>query len=125
MSIETLIAENTAALNRLSALLEKSVPVKESATLALGKLGSADPDYAPPAAQKEEVGKPIGIPADKPKATGENISFDDLAVAFRGLLKANRDAAVALLGEFKVEKLSGIEPADYVAVRARISELLA
>ena len=118
MSLEAAIAENTAALREVVALITR-----------LGAMPG--PDVVTPAAVPANAKPAAKPPAPTPAAEAEIASapeatYDDVKRAIIEVSKAKgRDAAVALLAEFGATKAPDLKPEQYAALRARAAEVLA
>ena len=117
MSLEIAIAENTAALREVAALL-----------LKLGAMpgpGVSTPADVPPKAAKAPTPAPVPAeppPAEEPPA---ELTYAHVTRALTSLMKGKGHAAVvALLREFKAEKGPDIKPEQYAAVCLRVTEML-
>jgi hypothetical protein len=123
MSLETALADNTAALRELHALLARvSVPTAAE-TPPAPKSRSAAPT-APTSPTAEAA--PAAAPATT--AAASEPTYDDVKRAIIDVSKAKgRDAAVALLAEFKATKGPDLQgtPEKFAPFVARAAELLA
>lgn len=114
MSIEQLIADNTAALRELAAAMSGSKAPAAAATAA-----------APAPAASEEKKKPGRPPKVEPK---KNVHTREEMVAVLGEVKAKFDieAARALFRNDAVQKMGDIPEADidtvYAAAKAKLEE---
>lgn len=120
MSIEQAIADNTAALRDLIAVLSKQSAV---ATVA-PKQEKAKPEpkveKAPEAPKVEAPAPQDAPPADAP------IDFEAVKGPFLELCKVRgADAGRNLLSGFGVAKLSEIKPAEYGAALSAIQKVMA
>lgn len=131
MSIEKLIEENTAALQRLTdALAAFDKNVARAETLAENTVAKDAP------VKKPTSGKPSSGTAKEPPAssaasdTGAAIAkpeaFEDFATLAEAGTKlvqsGKRDALVAILAEYKVPKLSALREESWLPVYERILE---
>lgn len=114
MSIEQALAENTAALHALTALL--------------GKLGIVPPAAAAeptakvekPKAEKPKAEKPAPAPAAEPAAAATD--YAPVGAAITAYAAANgREAAIAKLATFGVKSGKELKPDQYAAALAAFS----
>lgn len=142
MSLETVLAENTAALAKLSALITSllerpPIPDGPSATPAPAERPQADtkPEKSTPAPRGEaapaaatkptaEAAK-VAAPETKAEPSAPTLSYDvDVAPAILGLAKAKgRAAATTLLQQFKAAKGTDLKPKQYAAFVTQAKEL--
>jgi len=128
MSIETALAENTAALRELHALLARiSVPATEGpAPAPKTQARSAAPTAPTPPTVAAE---PAAAPATKAEPSEPAaLTYDDVKRAIIEVSKAKgRDAAVALLAEFGATKGPDLQatPEKFAPFVARATEILA
>ena len=102
MSLETTIAENTAAIRELIALLSSKSDTKVSHITEETK----------PAAAAEK-------PASKAQTSADEavVTYQDAAKAIQDLAKTKgRDAAIAVLATFNAIKLPEVKESDFAAV---------
>lgn len=121
MSLEAAIAENTAAVNKLIALMEKGGALPASAPAATP---AAEPTEAAPA-PAAEAKKPGRPKKEEPKAPA--VSFDEVKAA---LLKVKGEkgagaakAIIATVG--KADAMADMKPDTYAAVLAACEAALA
>lgn len=140
MSIEQVIAENTAALNALAEAVRALVGSQNAAGAVVVTQGTvvretaaAEPEFkqtkgkkqADPAATQEQKADPAPA-ADEPAAP-ERVTYDQCAAAITSLAKGKgRAAAVEVLKSFGAEKLPDVKEdaeklaAIYVAATAAL-----
>jgi hypothetical protein len=124
MSLETALADNTAALRELRDLLARvSMPAATVEVPAPKPQARSAAPTAPTSPTAEAA------PAVAPETTAPETSaptYDDVKRAIIDVSKAkNYDGALALLKEFGVTKGPDLKPEQYGAVVARAAELLA
>jgi hypothetical protein len=123
MSIELALADNTAALRELAALLARvSVPAAAEAPPAPKSRSAAPTAPTSPTAEVEPAAAPATtVAASEP-------TYDDIKRAIIAVsAKKGRDAAVALLAEFGAAKGPDLQgtPEKFGPFVARAAELLA
>lgn len=139
MSLETVIAENTAAIRELIAALANGVPTTNQQVQAVveeakaEKPAKAKKAEAPkqeaepePAATPEPKAEPAAAAAEaEPKAQAEASTYQDAASAITKLSRAKgRDAAVALLAQFGASKLPEVKPEQFADIIAAAEEAM-
>lgn len=103
MSLETTIAENTAAIRELIALLSSKSDTKVSHITEETK----------PAAAAEKPASKAQTSADE----AVSVTYQDAAKAIQDLAKTKgRDAAIAVLANFNASKLPEVKESDFAAV---------
>ena len=128
MSLEVAIQENTQAITTLIALLSQGVtlPAPNSAVDHLAQAPVADNSASDTAESASESDRPE-VAAKKPAKSSdaisttkaEGVSYDDAAKAVQELARLKgRDAAIAVLGQFKAKTLKDVAPNDYAAIIA-------
>ena len=125
MSLEQALAANTAALERLCALLANPpVVVQGDAPVALETLpGVPDTKAAKPA----KAAKPIKVEAPKPaEPEAPKVARKDVGDALMALAESKgRDAARALLARFDVKVLADAKPEQYPDIKAAAEKEMA
>lgn len=132
MSLEAVIAENTAAMKELTALLKGgAVPVVQ-----------VEPEQAPAPAPKKDkpakAEKPVEqpkaeepapeAPAPEPEAPAEEapaLTYDEVAKSVKAAAMRSRAKAMEILASFKIKHLSEAKPAHYPAIKAALDEIVA
>ena len=140
MSIEQALAENTSAIRELIAAIRAGVPTTAAqvaavvaeapaAETAKAKIPAKDPaaaevsdaaEHGKTAAQAVEA---LAGHANKPTPTA---TYEDAKAAVLKISKEKgRDAAVAVLSTFGVQKLPDLQPENYGPLVAKVDEALA
>lgn len=127
MSLEVAIQENTQAITTLIALLSQGVtlPASNGAVDHPAQAPVADNSASDTAESASESDRPE-VAAKKPAKSSvqaatkaEGVSYDDAAKAVQELARLKgRDAAIAVLGQFKAKTLKDVAPTDYAAIIA-------
>lgn len=120
MSLEQALAANTAALERLCALLANPpVVVQGDAPVAL------EPEK--PKAEKPAKAKPAKAEAPKPaEPEAPKVARKDVGDALMALAESKgRDAARALLARFDVKVLADAKPEQYPDIKAAAEKEMA
>lgn len=115
MSLEAAIEKNTAAVSKLLELL--------TAAAALGSAGAVVGAQAQPVVVPALAPVPAPTPAAAPAAAPAQpaaLVFSDLETRFRGLVAKNRPAAVKLLSDLGVAKLSLATLQQYPSIDAAL-----
>lgn len=133
MSLEAVIAENTAAMKELTALLKGG---------AIAAPPAAEPEQAPAPAPKKDkpakAEKPVEqpkaeepapeAPAPEPEAPAEEapaLTYDEVAKSVKAAAMRSRAKAMEILASFKIKHLSEAKPAQYPAIKAALDEIVA
>jgi hypothetical protein len=123
LSIETLLTELTAALDRNTAALTTAAASAPSAKAAAASK-TKPPKDTPTQSQVQSA--PATIQAAPPAAvapapeSSTTLSQKVVADAVLALAKVNRDAAVAILGKFNAARFAQVAQSDYAAFYAEI-----
>jgi hypothetical protein len=116
MSLEQALADNTAALNKLIALMEK-----QNVSTALSTIASAPSETLAASVPKAETPK-----AETPKAEAPAgvLTYADIRGPFLALVAANEKAALDILSDLGIKSLKVIEdkPDQFADVLARIQK---
>jgi len=128
MSIEQNLADLTAAVNNLAAVLQSKMmagTIGNSTSAATGKQAEATKPGKPPAEKAASAAPPAGTP-DTPATTAAASGAIDFTSQIQKPIVAmaaggKRTEALAILKELGAAKASEIKPADY----ARAVELIA
>lgn len=143
--LETVIAENTAAIRELIAAIKAGAPLlatkAESVAKEVKKAIEKTPRSEPaPVATEEPAPAPDDVRAEVQMTAAEAekaldgiatrpaaaATYQDAATAVTALAKTKgRDAAVAILAQFGAGKLPEVKPEDFAAVVAACEEALA
>lgn len=136
----TITIANTAQLNAVMAALATGADVAKEAVAPAPKPKATPAKTAAPAPTQptaEAVQEPAPENKVEPSATTQAadapaaddtpaIAVADVNAAIIGLAKAKgRDAAVAVLGEFKVAKVPELKPEQFAAVLAAVKKAMA
>lgn len=123
MSLEAALAENTAAVRELAALL-KGARVTAPIAAAPEKPQAA-PTPAPEAKPAAAAPAAPAAPAE-PQAEAKKIAYGDVSAAvLKYVAKASKDAAVKVLREeFHVPNAKELKPEQWPAVIARFNALV-
>lgn len=114
MSLETVIAENTAALKELIATLKAGAQTDATPPKAAGKKPAQQPASAPPAPTAPAASAPAASPPAA--AAAPKIPVKDVADALIALVNAvSRDAGVALLAKYGATKVPELKADNYAA----------
>ena len=151
MSLENALAENSAALLKLSALIADLMarpPIPDMPISAMppaiqaAMQGRAEPPApevavqtpkpktpAPAAAQAASSAPtaeaaPAAVPATKPEPSADPLTYDQVKVWILNLSKKSRAQAVDLLADFGAKIGTDLKPEQYPAVVAKAQELL-
>lgn len=138
MSLETVIAENTAALRELIAALAKGLPTSAAQITAVVEEAEDTSEADAAAAKKAAAAKAAAAKKAKEAAEAEEaatqepkgggaaaVDLDAVIAATLALGKAGKRAElVALLDTFKVAKSSALDPSDYASFHKSATELL-
>lgn len=124
MSLELAIQQNTEAVNRLVAILEKgTLPPAAAAVVAPVEEKAEEPK---PAKKAKAEKAPEPAKAEEPAADAKVYSYQEAATAITKLASSKgRDAAVSLLKKFGVAKGPELKPDQYAAVVAEAEKALA
>jgi hypothetical protein len=143
MSLEAVIQENTNVMRELIAVWSKlnkqAVAIDNSdavdTVVAAGTPVVAKPEKVAKAETKatktetkasEPETKPVEAETQPAADDAPAIAVADVNAAIIGLAKAKgRDAAVAVLGEFKVAKVPELKPEQFAAVLAAVKKAMA
>ena len=129
MSLEIAIAENTNAIRELIAAIRACAPTTAAqvaavvaeapeAETAKAKIPAKDPAKDPATAEVSDA-------AEHGK-TAATATYEDAKAAVLKISKEKgRDAAVAVLSAFGVQKLPDLQPENYGALVAKVDEALA
>ena len=116
MTLEQLLSENTAAMNRLADAFNSVTQfAADFAQTNLGQLLHAEEPAATKVeeAPAESEAAPIATPEDKP------LSYDDVAQAVTALVKAHgRDKAAGVLAQFNAKTLKDVPQEKWAEVKA-------
>lgn len=142
MSLEAVIAENTAALRELIAALANGLPTSAAQVAAVVKETKAEEDTSEAdaaAAKKAKATKDAATAAAAKKADAKaaaEANTDDLAGGGEIVLQQVIDVTLALgkagkraelvelLGEFGAEKSSKLDPSDFASFHEKATALL-
>lgn len=118
MSLEQALAENTAAINKLIALMEKQPQAKAETPKA--ETAKAEAPKAE-AALTPEVQDAKAVEQDK---APKELTYQDIRAPFLKLVEANEKVALGILSDLGIKSLKAIEgQADkYADVLARIQK---
>lgn len=131
MSIEKLLEENTAGLNRLAAAIEQANAINS----ALGNVAAGKAEK--PASEKPAKPAPKAAPAPTPPTAGESaapaskaapsegVTYDDIKAAFLKLDDQYIDAVQGLFDRYGIAKLNALDASQYDAFYADLSALQA
>lgn len=107
------IRENTNALRAIAGNAEQSAAGKPRGRPAAAKTETPAPNATPEPAAVQAA---VTAPTQQATAQAGTVSFKEAADALVSLAEGvSRDAAVALLAEFKVSKAPELKPTDYAA----------
>lgn len=133
MSLESVIAENTAAMKELTALLKNgAVPVVQvepridPSTLQPANIA---PEGAkkPARAEKPKAEEPQ-VPPDsawQPEETPAELTYEDVAALVGKACLVSRAKVKALLADYKAANLSGVPKGKWPEVKGRLETLIA
>lgn len=126
MSLEAVIAENTAAMKELTALLKGG---------AIAAPPAAEPEQAPAPAPKKDKPAKAEKPVEQPKAEepapeapaekAPALTYDEVAKSVKAAAMRSRAKAMEILASFKIKHLSEAKPAQYPAIKAALDEIVA
>lgn len=117
MSIEQALAENTSAIRELIAAIRAGVPTTAA------RVAAEVPDAAEHGKTAAQAVEALAGHANKPTPTA---TYEDAKAAVLKISKEKgRDAAVAVLSTFGVQKLPDLQPENYGALVAKVDEALA
>lgn len=106
MSLESVIAENTAAIKELTALLKGSVV-----------------EMIPPKAE-ERIDVPEKPAAPEPEAPAE-LTYEEVAALVGKACLVSRAKVKAILADYKAANLSGVPKGKWPEVKGRLETLIA
>lgn len=111
--LETVIAENTAAVRELIALFKAAgIPLKPTSD---APAETPAPAAAKPKARTEKAAEPAAPPAAAPAAA----TYEQAAKAVTSLIqRKGKDAAVVVLKQFSAAKLSDVKPERFAEIVA-------
>lgn len=133
MSLEQALKENTEALNRFSALLEKLQPrvisVNSVPEVAKQAIASAIQETSPVVTIAEPVAEEQSTQArdelqDAAQAEAPAYTADDVKSALMQVAKKSRSELQKILAHFNVSNVSAIRPEQYAAVILMTEEVL-
>lgn len=151
MSIEQALAENTSAIRELIAAIRAGVPTTAAqvaavvaeapeAETAKAKIPAKDPAVEKTEPKKEAARAEVPDAAEHGKTAAQAVealaghankptptaTYEDAKAAVLKISKEKgRDAAVAVLSVFGVQKLPDLQPENYGALVAKVDEALA
>lgn len=135
MSLEAVIAENTVALSRHTAAMEKLTALLESGAVASTQAEVIrQPEPEAPAKKPVEVEKPKAEeptpvaddpPAPEPEEAPAELTYEDVAALVGKACLVSRAKVKALLADYKAANLSGVPKGKWPEVKGRLETLIA
>ena len=133
MSLEAVIAENTVALSRHTAAMEKLTALLESGAVAstqaevIRQPEPEAPAKKPARAEKPKAEEPQ-VPPDsawQPEETPAELTYEDVAALVGKACLVSRAKVKAILADYKAANLAGVPKGKWPEVKGRLAALIA